>query len=203
MKSKFLIACCASVLSACASAEPTPTSALRPTASRGAISATLAPSANTPTPNASTGTLSPYVLYDDKSAPFTLQYPRGWNVREEPEAIFFIAPDATANLHIILYEYPEAAPRNIAAKDVLANFAPSFAQGNLRLTQSVTNPDGSISSSVEYTDASTRQAQQGQIRVLISKNRRYHFIALFAAARDQFTRYRATSTAVLDSFRER
>lgn len=185
----------------CAS-EPTPSPAPRSTPSRAAILATPEPSLTTQsggTPSSS----APYILYDDKSAPFTVQYPRDWQIREEPENISFRAPDETAALQIILYEYLEGAPRNIAAKDVLNNFAQNFTLGRgLRLTQQVTNADGSVGATVEFIDGSTRP-QQGLVRVLLAKNRHFHFIVLFSANRDQFTRYKPVATMVVESFRER
>lgn len=211
MKHKFSIASYAIIFSAlvlsavegCASAEPTPT-APRPTASRSAISAPLAPTATIQLGSASAPTSSsPYAMYDDKAAPFTIQYPRGWNLREEPESILFTVPDETAALQIIFYEYLEGAPRNLTAKDVLNNFSQNFSLGTgLKLTQQVTNADASISAITEYTDASKR-AQQGLVRVTIAKSKRYHFIVLFSANRDQFARYKPIGTTVVESFRER
>jgi len=194
------------VLSACASPEPAPSVAARTTPTRAAISATLAPTSATQPGSANAPTASPaapYALYDDKAAPFTIQYPRGWNVREEPESIFFTASDESASLQIITYEYQEGAPKNIAAKDVLNNFSQNFSQGTgLKLTQQATNADTSASANVEYTDASVR-LQQGLVRVALSKDRRHHFIVLFSANKDQFARYKPIATTVLESFRER
>jgi hypothetical protein len=202
LKFKFLIALFAIVLSACAPEEATPTPSPRPTASRPAPAATPAPTATTQVAASSTAS-SPFVVYDDKSAPFTIQYPRGWTIREEPESIFFTAPDESAMLHIITYEYQEGVPKNIAAKDVLNNFSQNFTQGTgLKLTQPVTNADSSISANVEYTNASA-PAQQGLLRVALAKSRRYHFIVLFSANRDQFAHYKPIGTTVVESFRER
>ena len=204
MKFKFGIAFAAIILVACAPAEPTPTPAPRPTASRAAIVATPAPTAQATIQVVSNPTASsPFALYDDKAAPFTIQYSRGWQIREEPESIFFTAPDETAALQVITYEYQEGAPKNITVRDVLNNFSQNFSQGTgLKLTQQVTNADSSISANVEFIDASARP-QQGLVRVALAKSRRYHFIVLFSANRDQFTRYKPIATTVVESFRER
>lgn len=196
------LALCLSAVTGCASEGPIPRPAPRTTPSQPVNpaspeqTATLQP---TPAPTSS----SPVVLYDDKAAPFTVQYPRDWKIREEPESIFFVPADDTATFQVITYEYQEGAPRNITAKDILNNFVQNFSQGKgIKLTQQVTNPDSSVNANVEFTDGSARP-QQGIVHVALAKSRRYHFILLFAANRDQFARYKAIAASVVESFRER
>ncbi len=196
----FLLAACSSP-----AAEETQAPSAKPSATSPAIARnTPAPASSVPTPSAPTSSSPVFVLYDDKAAPFTIQHPRDWKIREEPESIFFTAPDESAVLHIITYEYQEGAPKYSTAKDVLNNFVASFGQGTgLKLSQQVTNADSSISANIEYADASTRAPLQGFMRVALAKNRRYHFIVLFSARQTLFPEYKSLGTTILESFRER
>ena len=199
MKFKFLIALCAIVLSACASAEPTQIPTSRPTAARPTINATPEPLPTLPAASAPT-TGSPLALYDDKSAPFTIQYPRDWKIREEPESIVFTSPDQTATLQIVLYEYPEPAASGVTAKTIFDRFV----QNNmLKTARQTTNADGSIGAEIEYADPGTRASMQGLLRVALAKDRRHHFIIQFAATQVQFARWKPLAQTVVESLRQR
>ncbi len=142
--------------------------------------------------------------YDDPTAPFAIQYPAGWKVREEPESIFFQASDQSATIQVIIYEYPEGAPKTATAKEIFDRFAQTFAQGTgLKLTNQANRPDASVFAEVAFQDPATRNPLQGFVRVVLSKSRRYHFIVLFTSDLDLFARYKPIGMAALDSFRER
>jgi hypothetical protein len=142
--------------------------------------------------------------YDDPTAPFTLQYPAGWKVREEPESIFFQSADQSAAIQVIIYEYPEGAPRATTVKEIFDRFTQNLAQGTgLKLSNQATRPDGSVYADISYQDPATRNSLQGFVRVMLAKSRRYHFIMLFTTEASQIARYRPSATMASDSFRER
>ncbi len=154
-----------------------------------------------PTQPPSQGGLS---SYDDPTAPFIMQYPSGWKVREEPESIFFQSPDQAATIQIIIYEYPESAPGTTTAKEIFDRFTQNLAQGTgLKLSNQATRPDASIYADISYQDPATRNSLQGFVRVMLAKSRRYHFIVLFTAEASQIARYKPTAIMASDSFRER
>lgn len=179
-------------------ATPTPEPAsARPTPRATATLGTPPPPTNTPNPNA-------LLDYNDPSAPFTMQYPASWKVREEPESIFFQSPDQAATIQVIVYEYPEGAPRTTTAKEIFDRFTQSFTAGTgLKLSNTATRSDGSIYADTAFQDASTPSALQGFVRVLLAKSRRFHFILLFSADASQFARYKSIATTASESFRER
>ncbi len=195
-----LLAVCAIGLIACRANEPTPLAGQPVDRATPRATATLQLPSQPTEPSNKTGLTS----YDDPTAPFTIQYPVGWKVREEPESISFQAQDQSAAVQVILYEYPEGAPKTATAKDVFDRFTQAFAQNTgLKASKPTTRSDGSVSADVEFQDPATRKPLQGFVRVLLAQNRRYHFIVLFAADQNQFARYKPIGATVIDSFRER
>ncbi len=144
------------------------------------------------------------VTYDDAAAPFTIQYPDGWKIREESDTVFFQAPDQSAAIQVTFYEYPEGAPKGVTAQDVFERFTQIFAQNTgLKIMRQSANADGSISADIEFKDPATGKPLQGFLRVALAQNRQYHFTVIFAANQDQFARLQATGAAAINSFQER
>ncbi len=147
---------------------------------------------------------SALVTFDDAAAPFTIQYPDGWKIREESDTVFFQAPDQSAAIQVTFYEYPEGAPKGVTAQDVFERFTQIFSQNTgLKIMRQSTNVDGSITADIEFKDPATGKPLQGFLRVALAQNRQYHFTVMFAASQDQFARLKATGAAVVESFRER
>lgn len=202
----LLCALCGVGLLACRANEatPTPEPQLKPTVRPTATLPAQGDQPTQPTQSTQPPSQGGLVAYDDPTAPFSMQYPTGWKVREEPESILFQSPDQAASIQIIIYEYPEGAPRTTTAKEVFDKFTQTFAQGTgLKLSNTATRADGSVYADVAFQDLATRSALQGSVRVLLAKSRRYHFILLFAADASQLARYKAIATTASDSFRER
>src|SRR5574341_76625 len=144
------------------------------------------------------------VTFDDAAAPFTIQYPDGWKIREESDTVFFQAPDQSAGIQVTFYEYPEGAPKGVTAKDVFERFTQIFAQNTgLKIIRQSTNPDGSITADIEFKDPATGKPLQGFLRVALAQNRQYHFTVMFVANQDQFARLQTTGMAAINSFQER
>jgi hypothetical protein len=192
-----VFAMCAIILAACAPETPTPT-VPRPTAAVAPKTATPAPTATAIPPSpASSG---PLVAYDDPSAPFTLRYPTGWQIREEPESIYFQSADKSAMVQVNLYEYPEPAPSSTTAKIIFDRYAQT---NGIKIVRSTANSDGSLGAEVSFQDPGSRAAMQGLVRTQLAKSRKYHFIVLFATTQDQFAKLRSLGQSSLDTFRER
>jgi hypothetical protein len=178
-----------------------------PTAQSPAAQPNVRPTATLPPPDQPTQPPSQggVTSYDDPTAPFTLQYPAGWQVREEPESIFFHSPDQAATIQLIIYEYPEGAPKTTTAKEIFDRFTQNLSSQSvgLKLSNQATRPDGSVYADISYQDSATQNALQGFVRVILAKSRRFHFILLFTVAPGQLARYKPGAVMASDSFRER